>query len=89
MSKNVFVPPPARDPFTPKTRVNIKADVIKVDQATGVVTLAIESNPLPRELQQAMAKHFPHCFNEIEEMCGKELLLSCFTTEGTLDDERV
>jgi hypothetical protein len=66
--------------------VNIRADVIKVDPSTGIVTLAIESNPLPRELSEAMQKHFPHCYEEIEAICAKELLLSSFTSDGNLND---
>lgn len=85
MSKNIFNP--AETAFRGEIRINIRAEIVKVDPGTGILTLAIEGVLLDRDLQRALEKQFPHCYAEIDAMCAKEALISSYTTEGTLDDK--
>jgi len=69
-------------------RINIRADIVKVDAGTGIVTLAIEAAPMERDLEIALHKTFPHCMQEIEQLCEKEALINAVTSEGSKDSPR-
>jgi len=44
----------------------------------GIVSVELETQPLPRELSLAMEQLFPHFLNEAEELRVKEMLFDSF-----------
>jgi hypothetical protein len=67
--------------FRGEISVKIRAEVVNVDPATGIVTLALEAVPMEHEVHKLLSKHFPHCYSEIDQMCAKEALIGSLQSE--------
>ena len=67
-------------------RINIRAELIHVDNATGIITLAVEGRSLTVEESKVLDKLFPHCSSEIQVLMEKEAIIHSITDEGSKEN---